>query len=301
MNEFRLQCKLMGSQFELVVVAETQVFADQFFEAGIHEIKRIEDLMSEFKNDSETSRINSFPSNVIFTIDAEVHQLLVRCQKLYSLTQGAFDVSMAPLKKLYSFKRTEAILPNAKEIKSALSKTGFENILLLDNNRLCFLKKEMKTSFAAIGKGYAADKVKALWSALGIHGGVINASGDICTIGQRADGNNWSTGISNTDWNQLLLKIQMPCAAVATSGDYEQYFTSNGKKYGHTLHPKTGLPVQGMRSVSVFSPSAELSDALATAINVMGLEQGKHLLNQFPQTWYYILDDKNKTHSNLPV
>ncbi len=301
MNEYQLPFKRMGSAFELIVVAKNAIKADAYLQAGVDEITRIEELLTEFKSTSETSRINSFPANEIFTIDSEVHQLLQRCKKLYSISQGAFDVSMAPLKKLYSFKKNEGSLPSDEEIKSTLSKTGFENILLLDNHRICLLKKEMKISFAAIGKGYAADKVKALWLQMGITGGVINASGDLCTIGKRADGKTWSAGISNTDWDQLLLKIEMPTAAVATSGDYEQYFTSNGKKYGHTLHPKTGLPVQGMRSVSVFSPSAELSDALATAINVMGLEQGKHLVNQFPQTWYYILDDKNKTHSNLPV
>lgn len=292
MNEFKIQCKLMGSAFELIVVAKDKEEADHFLKIGMDEIKRIEELLSEFKSTSETSRINSFPANEIFSIDAEVHQLLQRCQKICSISQGAFDVSMAPLKKLYSFKRTEATLPSTEEIQIALQKTGFKHILLLDNNRICLQKKEMKISFAAIGKGYAADKVQALWKKRGVCGGVVNASGDISVFGKRADGRCWSTGISDTNRSGLLLKINMPTVAVATSGDYEQYFTQDGKRYSHTLHPKTGLPVQGIRSVTVFSPSAELSDALATAVNVMGVDEGKHFIQQLPQTWYFILDEK---------
>ncbi len=291
----------MGSAFEFIVVANDSSEADVFLKAGMDEIKRIEEVLTEFKLTSETSRINSFPANEIFTIDSEVHQLLQRCQKLYSISQGAFDVSMAPLKKLYSFKRMEEKLPSSDDIHCALQKTGFNNILLLDNNRICLLKKEMQISFAAIGKGYAADKVQSLWKQMGVTGGVINASGDISVLGKRADGRCWSTGISNTDRTQLLYKLQMPSVAVATSGDYEQYFVCDGKRYSHTLHPKTGLPVHGIRSVTVFSPSAELSDALATAVNVMGVDEGKHFIQQLPQTWYFILDEKNNIHSNLPA
>ena len=301
MNEYQIQCKLMGSAFELIVVAHDSTEADGFLKAGINEIKRIEELLTEFKPTSETSRINSFPANEIFTIDSEVHQLLQRCQKLYNISQGAFDVSMAPLKKLYSFKRTEEKLPTSNDIHRTLQKIGFNNILLLENHRICLLKKDMKISFAAIGKGYAADKVQFLWKQMGVTGGVINASGDISVLGERADGRCWSTGISNTDRNQLLHKLQMPSMAVATSGDYEQYFECEGKRYSHTLHPKTGLPVHGIRSVTVFSPSAELSDALATAVNVMGVNEGKHFIQQLPQTWYFILDEKNNIHSNLPA
>ncbi|MBK7681017.1 MAG: FAD:protein FMN transferase [Bacteroidetes bacterium] len=119
--------------------------------------------------------------------------------------------------------------PQLTTFNRTLQKIGFNNILLLDNHRICLLKKDMKISFAAIGKGYAADKVQFLWKQMGVTGGVINASGDISVLGERADGRCWSTGISNTDRNQLLHKLQMPSMAVATSGDYEQYFECEGK------------------------------------------------------------------------
>lgn len=301
MNEYHLPFKRMGSAFELIVVANNKSEADHYLQAALDEISRIEALLTEFNSTSETSRINSFPAHEIFTIDEEVHQLLLRCQKLHSISQGAFDISVAPLKKLYSFKRSEAAFPNMQEIKETLQKTGFNNILLLDHHRICFLKKEMKISFAAIGKGYAADKVHSLWKKMAVTGGVINASGDISVLGKRADGTCWSTGIANTDRTQLLHKLQMPSMAVATSGNYEQYFMQDGKRYSHTLHPKTGLPVYGIQSVTVFSPSAELSDALATTVNVMGVNEGIHFIQQLPQTWYFILDEKNNIYSNLPA
>jgi len=291
----------MGSAFEFIVIAADEREADIFFNAGKEEVKRIEKLLTEFSSDSETARINAMEAHKIYTIDGEVYRLLERCKKISEISQGAFDITIGPLKKLYHFKCGEGSFPDADVLNETLTRTGFRHVVLLGNNRICLEKRGMKISFAAIGKGYAADKVREKWKAMGLCGGVINASGDLSVMGNRADGSNWQTGIAHPGKERLLMKVNMPTFAVATSGDYEQFFMYNGEKYSHTLHPKTGLPLKGIRSVSVFSPSAELSDALATAVYVMGVEAGRHFIQQLPGTYCVIADEKNQVYTNLPA
>lgn len=300
MKEFRHHCRLMGSAFEFIVIAADEQEADIFFKAGKEEVFRIEKLLTEFSPDSETARINAMEAHKIYTINAEVYSLLERCKKLSEISQGAFDITIGPLKKLYRFQCEEGVFPKEEELKATLSRTGFQHILLLGNNRIFLEKRGMKISFAAIGKGYAADRVRKIWKEMELTGGVINASGDLSVMGTRADGSNWQTGIADPGKETLLMKVNMPTFSVATSGDYEQFFTHKGEKYSHTLHPKTGLPLKGIRSVSVFSPSAELSDALATAVYVMGLEAGKHFIQQLPGTYCVIAHENKQVYSNLP-
>jgi len=124
---------------------------------------------------------------------------------------------------------------------------------------------------------------------------VINASGDLTAWGQRADGSPWKIGIADPDHpSRTLLWLPIDGASVATSGDYEQYVMRDGIRYAHTVDPKTGLPVHGIKSVTIVSASAELSDALATAVFVMGADVGLHFLEQLPHVYGLIVNDQNK-------
>jgi thiamine biosynthesis lipoprotein len=162
----------------------------------------------------------------------------------------------------------------------------------------------MHISFAAIGKGYAADCVMKLWKQRGIKSGVINASGDLTLWGKRANGSNWKVGIASPDnKDEIILWIPVEEGSVATSGDYEQFFVHDGIRYSHNINPITCKPLTGIKSVSVVSSSAELCDALCTAVYVMGVEVGLHFINQLPKTHCLIIDDANKIHhsKNLNV
>ena len=133
------------------------------------------------------------------------------------------------------------------------------------------------------------------WSILA---GFVNSSGDLSTFGQRPEGQSrgpleFRTLISP---KKLLLNIPLQNKALATSGDYQQHFMHQGKRYSHTLNPKTGKPTSGIKSVSVVAPSAELADALATALFVKGYKKGLAFVNQLPQTHAIFIDDKNKIH-----
>ncbi len=298
MNEYRVSAKLMGSAFGLVVVHEKEKEARDLLNAGIQEIERIENLLSEFRPGSITSHINGEAGIKAVPLDDEVYGLTERCLKVSAITQGAFDISTKPLKALYDFKNGNFVLPSNKIVRETIKNIGFKNIILDPVNKSVFLsRKKMAISFASIGKGYAADRVKQKWIKAGLQSGVINASGDLTTIGQRADGTPWKVGIAHPDKkNEIMFYLPVSDASVATSGDYEQYFMHHGTRYSHIINPKSGLPVKGIKSVSVVSASAELSDALATAVYVMGVESGLYFINQLPGTHCLILDEKNQSY-----
>lgn len=295
MRCFTRQCKLMGSAFDLGIVATEEKRAHALLALGIAEIQRIEQLLSEFLPNSLTTRINQQSGIQKTKLPAEVFQFMQRCQQLSKLTTGFFDITVGPLKQLYQFKNKAFEFPKKSLLKAALQRTGFHKIKMDQTDQSVFLsQKEMHISFAAIGKGYAADAVKKLWLKEGVTSGYINASGDLTAFGHNADGNPWKIGISNPDnKKKRLFHVPLSNASVATSGDYEQHFWHQGHRYSHNINPKTGWPLRGIKSVSVFSPSAELSDGLATAVYAMGKERGLNFIEQLPNTHAIIIDDQN--------
>lgn len=287
----------MGSAFELMVGHPDQSQAEELLEDGVEEVRRIEGLLTEFREDSVTGRINRSAGSHSVRVPEEVYQLIRRCVNISSLTQGAFDISVKPLKKLYDFKNRTLQLPTAELLGEALLKTGYSHILPGKNNSFYFSRKGMEISFASIGKGYAADRVRQLWKAKGVISGVINAGGDLSVIGHRPDGTPWKIGIADPDDPaRTLLYIPLSSGSVATSGDYEQYFERDGMRFSHTLDPRTGKPVSGIKSVTVTGISSELCDALATAVTVMGVEVGLHFIDQLPDTHCLIIDGQNNLH-----
>jgi len=295
MNEFSTRHKLMGSKFELCVVHENEKRANELLDLGTNEIRRIERLLSEFLPDSETSKINQQAKLAPLSVHNECLGLMERCAAISRLTKGCFDISVSPLKKLYSFKNKQFELPHSDQIKKTLQVIGYQKIKLnKEKGSVLFSNPGLKISFAAIGKGYASDRVKQMWQKEGVSSGYINASGDLNAFGKKADGSQWKIGIANPDKpSRMLFYLPVNNASVATSGDYEQFFMHKGIRYSHNINPRTGMPLTGVKSVSVFSPSAELSDALATAIYVMGSKKGIEFVNQLPQTHAIIIDDRN--------
>lgn len=282
----------MGSEFELIAnIPEAQL------QSAVREIQRIETLLTEFNDTSVTGKINTQAGVHPVTVPAEVFQLIQRCQHLSKITQGAFDITSSALKQLWKFKDRGFHWPASAQIASALENTGYQHIQL--NEQQVFLpKKGMRIGFGAIGKGYAADKAKALLQAHGATSGVINASGDLSTWGPAP----WKVGIVHPDNTaEMLFWIPVKNAAVATSGNYEQYVEREGIRYSHNIDPRKGLPVPYVKSVTVISPSAELSDALATAVTVMGAKAGMDLVNQLPDVHCIFIDEDNKIYRSAKI
>ena len=302
LKEYTTHAKLMGSAFEFIVTAETDTRGRQLLQESIDEVQRIENLLTEFNDHSETSLINLNAGTKPVTVSEETYLLIRRSRHISQLTNGTFDITSGILKKLYNFRGENFSLPAPAVVKEALSKTGYNKIQLTAPDKVYLPVKGMHIGFGAIGKGYAADKVKKMLQDKGVQSGVVNASGDLTAWGLRPDGSSRKTGIAYPgDLSRILVWLPVNGFSVATSGNYIQYFDVNGQRYSHNINPLTGYPVTGIKSVTVISPGAELSDALATAITVMGVKAGLHFINQLPQTHCIIVDEKDKVHSSKHI
>lgn len=291
----------MGSAFEFVIIASADE-GEQLLDEAILEVQRIETLLTEFSTTSQTSQINQAAGSEPLAVDEETYQLIQRSVDISKLTQGAFDITAGVLKKLYNFKGDSFEMPDEKIIKATLTKVGYQKIKLFSANKVQLEVAGMHIGFAAIGKGYAADKVKKILFERGVKSGVINASGDLTAWGLRLDGLPWKVAIADpNDKTKIIAWIPINNVSVATSGDYEQFFMYQGQRYAHTIDPKTGLPIRGIKSVTIVSPSAELSDALATAVFTMGVEVGLHFIGQLPQTHVLLVDESNKVFTSKHI
>jgi len=295
----------MGSRFDITVVAETEVLGNEYIDIAINEISRIEKLISSWDPNSQTSEINRNAGIKPVVVDDELFQLIKRSIKISNLTGGAFDISYASMDKVWHFDGSMTEMPSVEAIKKSVEKVGYQNIILDETNQSVFLKLEgMKIGFGAIGKGYAADKAKALLQNIGVNSGIINASGDLDAWGQQPDGKDWMVAIVNP-LNKEKVFSWMPIhnSAVVTSGNYEKYVKFNDVLYTHIIDPRTGYPATGILSASIFTANAELADALATSIFVMGVDTGLDFVNQLNGVECIIVDKDNKiiTSKNIQL
>lgn len=295
----------MGSRFDFSVVANSNVEGNNYIDIAIEEITRIEKLISSWDKNSQTSLINSNAGIQPIKVDEELFQLIERSIKISKLTNGAFDISYASMDKVWKFDGSMAEMPSPESVKKSIEKVGYQNIILNKENQTVFLKLEgMKIGFGAIGKGYAADKAKALLQSKGAVSGIINASGDLNAWGKQPNNKDWMVAIVNP-LNKTKVFSWLPIynSAVVTSGNYEKYIKFNDELYSHIIDPRSGYPSKGILSVSVFTTSAELADALATSVFVMGVEVGLDFINQLKDIECIIVDANNhiNTSNNIKL
>lgn len=304
-NTYKQTLKLMGSRFEITVVAKDSTEANSHINSAITEISRIEHLISSWDKNSQTSEINRNAGIKAVKVDKELFDLIQRSIAISNLTDGAFDISYASMDKIWKFDGSMTEMPMEYDIKSSVAKVGFNNIELNESNTTVFLKqKGMKIGFGAIGKGYAADKAKSLLIKKGVASGIINASGDMTTWGKQTNGEDWKVAITNPlNKNKAFALLPITNGAVVTSGNYEKYVKFNGKRYTHIIDPRTGYPSSGIISVTVFAPKAELADALSTSVFVMGKDVGLNRINQLPNIECIIIDEDGNifTSSNIKI
>lgn len=295
----------MGSRFDITVVAPDSIEAHSFIDLAVAEITRIEKLISSWDPNSQTSEINRNAGIKAVKVDRELFDLIDRSLGISKLTDGAFDISYASMDKIWKFDGSMTKMPTEDEIKSSVSKIGYKNILLDKENSTVFLVNSgMKIGFGAIGKGYAADKAKKLLMSKGVVAGIINASGDMNTWGKQTNGEPWKVAITNPlDKNKAFALLPITNGAVVTSGNYEKFVVFNGVRYSHIIDPRTGYPATGIISATVFAPKAEMADALATSIFVMGMEIGLNRINQIPNVECIIIDEKGQiiTSNNITI
>tara|TARA_R110001592_G_scaffold68626_2_gene210390 strand:+ start:91506 stop:92498 length:993 start_codon:yes stop_codon:yes gene_type:complete len=303
--EYQRTLKLMGSRFDITVVAKDSLRGEAYIDMAVAKIEEIERLISSWDPNSQTSAINKAAGIKPVKVHPELFHLIERALGISKLTDGAFDISYASMDKIWKFDGSMTSMPSAESIKASVAKVGYENIILTKSDTSVFLKLPgMKIGFGAIGKGYAADKAKELLMAQGVSAGIINASGDMNTWGKQANGEDWKVAITNPlNKNKVFAILPIRNSAVVTSGNYEKYVIFDGVRYTHIIDPRSGYPSSGISSVTVFAPKAELADALATSVFVMGPEVGLDRINQLPQIECIIIDAEGNifTSQNIEI
>lgn len=292
---------LMGGPFEITVVSTNEDLGYINIQEAIGEIARIEKLISSWDKNSETYLINENAGIKPVKVSLELYKLIERCKQISEITNGAFDISYAALDNLWDFKGTMSSIPTKQKIKEAVARVNYNAIQLDESELTVFLPRQgMKISFGAIGKGYALDKAKELLVSKQVVAGMINASGDLTTWGTKATGEKWLLGVANpNNGTKVFYWLPIVESSVATSGNKERFIEINNEKYTDILDPRSGYPIRrNVQSVSVFSKNAELCDALATAIMVMGTNSGLALVNQLGDTEVIIVDSENKIHKS---
>lgn len=287
---------LMGSKFEITLVDKDSLSAEKNIDKSIDEIRRIENLISEWKPETQISKVNRNAGIKPVKVDPEVFALTEKGIYFSKLTDGAFDISIVAMDKIWKFDDSMNELPSEESIKNSVKNVGYQNIILDKTNSTIFLKnKGMKIGFGSIGKGYAADKTRELMKSFGVKAGIINASGDISTWGNQRDGKPWAIGI-NTPFkdDKIAAVLYLKENAVTTSGSYEKYAEIHGKRYSHIMNPKTGYPSTGLTSVTVIGPNATMANGFSTSIMVLGKKEGLKLIKKFPEYQYLIIEDSGK-------
>ena len=295
--------KLMGSRWDITIVANDAAMAEHTIDTVIAEVTRIENLISDWKPASQIGQVNSNAGVRPVQVDKEVFELTKRALHFSELTNGVFDISFAAMDRIWKFDGSMDSMPSPEAVKKSVEKVGYKNIILDSAHATIFLKLPgMKIGFGALGEGYAADKCRDMLLARGIQAGIVNGSGDMSTWGRQPNGKRWNIGITDPfSPGDVYAIIPLRQSAVTTSGSYEKYVEFGGKRYSHIINPATGYPATGLSSVSVFGPQAEICNGFSTSIMVMGKEAGFQLLKEFPQYSCIMVSDDRKFYASKGI
>jgi len=285
---FRRTLRLMGNRFEISVVGTDSVWADNCIDGAVNEINRVEKLLSAFSEDGQITEINRNAGIKPVKVNAEIYRLIDRALNISELTQGAFDITFTANEKNTDNKSKSA------DYKSVVLDTEKNTVFLSDKN--------MRIGFGAISKGYAADRAKYILQLMGVASGVVNAGGDLLAWGLQPNNEAWTIASADPDQhNQPYSSIKISNMAVATSGNFESDAAISNGKHPVNVDTKKGFTVSMLKKVSVVSPTAELSDAMATPIMTMGVNAGLYLINKLQQLACVIIDDHDRIYTSKEI
>jgi len=289
---------LMDTLVTITVVSGTKENAEKAIDTAFLELENLEKRASFFSPESEISRINSNAGVSGVKVSSDILAILSRSLYVSEKTSGAFDISIGTVSSLYDFHKQ--IKPDLYIIRKNLPLVNYRDIIIDENKSSVFLKKKnMRIDTGGIAKGFAADKAVEILKKQGIHSGIVAVAGEIKTFGLKPDGKPWKIGIRNpraTDReDDIMATTELTDMAISTSGDYERFFVSEGKRYHHLLDPKTGLPAGDCMSVTVIAKEAVFTDAFATGVFILGPEKGLKLLDEMGFEGI-IVDSRGKMH-----
>jgi FAD:protein FMN transferase len=282
----------LGTVVNLTIISSKKK-ADMAAQKAFDEIERIENLMSPYRDKSDVFRINRDAAVKSVLVSSETFSLLQRSNKIAIMTKGSFDITWAPLGKIWNYKRTMDSFPSKHQVVGELRKVGYEKLgLHPGTSKVSFFIPGMKIGLGGIAKGYAVSQAGKVLLEEDVTSFIVEEGGDLQVYGTKM-GQKWRTGIMYPGEKKLIAILEMDSGdSIATSGNYERFIEYKGKKYSHILDPRTGYPADtGLLSVSVISKDPVLSDALATAITVMGKTDVDLVMELFPGISVILVDD----------
>jgi FAD:protein FMN transferase len=288
----------MGGDCAIHLCAKSKSELEYIAEAAEGEVVRIEKRYSRYEKNSELSRINAAAAQgQDVRIDEEASGLIDYAKACFLKSDGAFDITSGVLRKAWDFSATRP--PDQASIEPLLPLIGLDQIKLADGT-LHFSQPGQELDFGGLGKEFAADRAAEVCSELGAAHGFVDLAGDIRVIGPQPDTSPWIVGIRHPrDPAVVIAKVALAEGAIATSGDYERYLDSEGRRYCHILDPRTGWPVQGLSSVTVISDRCLVAGSLSTIAMLKG-PQGLNWLSQLGVRHIVVTDD-GECHGTEPI
>ncbi len=285
---------LMDTIVTITVISDSKTKAEKAINSAFSELEVLESRLSHYSDDSEVSEINRAAGIKSVSITQSTFELIKRAVEISEVSSGAFEPTIGSIMSLWDFHKGKQ--PSDSAIKERISLVNYKKVIFNKTDSSIMLKdKGMLLDLGGIAKGYGADKAVDVLKKNGINAGVVAIAGDVKTFGLKSESRQWKVGIRNPrgDRDKLTGVLRLENLAVSTSGDYERFFISDGKRYHHLLNPRTGYPVSDFQSVSVVSPEGILADSLSTAVFILGNDQGMALINKL-NLMAFIVDKDGK-------
>jgi FAD:protein FMN transferase len=280
---------MMGTRITVMLWHDDITQGRELINSSMAEFKRIENAMSTYIEGTQIWEINAYAAARPVAVSPELIALLESALKLSTATSGAFDITYDSVGDLYDFRLSKR--PDAKEIAARIDKIDYHFVELDQvSNTVRFLKAGVRINLGGIAKGYAVERVITLLREQGVLHASATAGGDTRILGDRR-GSPWIIGIRNPDDDQAIVtRLPIIDEAVSTSGDYERFFIEDGKRYHHILNPVSGVPTDGVRSVTILGPDGTMTDGLSTSVFVLGVKAGIELIERLPAYEAVIID-----------
>jgi len=263
----------MGSAYSVVVYGEDRTRMEEAVDAAFEEVHRLDEMLSNYKPASELSEVNRKAADQPVQVTQEMFDLLAACVEYSRASEGAFDITVGPLMKVWGFYKGTGRLPHRAEVRGALERVGYRNILLDAGDRTVrFAKAGVELDPGGIGKGYAVDRMVEVLKQYGIQTALVSAAGSsIYGLGAPPGEKGWKVQIRDPkDEKKTVADVYLKDESMSTSGNYEKFFRAEGHIYSHIMDPRTGWPAQGVLSVSAVTPRTIDSEAWTKPLFVNG-------------------------------
>ena len=288
----------MGSQLHLSVWTTNPTETASVFDAIAQEFRRLEDLMSNWREGSDIQQLNGAAGDHPVPVAPEIRELFRTARQVSEWTNGKFDVTFGVMSGLWKFdyQNEDETIPDAQEVARRRKLINYRDLKIDEQNGTAFLvRRGMVANLGGIGKGYAVDRARNLLQASGFRNFMIQFGGDMYVAGSAGD-RPWRLGIQDPRGTEdhIFASIELSDSTFSTSGDYERFFIKDGRRYHHIIDPATGEPSTGCRSVTILTKSATIADGLSTGVFIMGPDAGMALIEKLPDVEGVIVSSKNE-------